>query len=205
MPIAVAGLNAAVDAVTARITHIALLDESRTELAGGSPAYARNAIAWDPSASAIGDNTADEAFNVPAGATVAFVGFENHLTTGAGSTEGWWPVGGQPLQAGTVEDGGDLITSYAHGLSAGHRVVVMDVAGAGVPTGATEGTVYWVLAAGLTTDVFAISATSGGAAINFSADGEIFFTRCIPEVFAAQGIYTFAAGNLDMAATLVQN
>ncbi len=199
MPFSTARQNAAVDAVTGGISHLALLDESLTELAGGT--YARNAVAWDAAASAIGDNTDAETFNVPAGATVAFVGFETTLAAGDGKTAGWWPVGGQPLQVGVVETDDDTITSKAHGLTNGQRVVVMDITGGGLPTGLTEGTVYYVR--DVATDTFKVETTSGGGAVAISADGEIFFTRCIPETFAAAGTYTIAAGDLDIIGNLV--
>jgi hypothetical protein len=203
MPFAVARQNAAVDAVTGGITHIALLDESLTEITGGSPAYARQAVAWDASASAIGDNTDAETFNVPAGTTVAFLGFESNVSTNDGKTQGWWPLGGQPLMAGVVEGDDDTITSKAHGLTASQRVVFMDITGGGLPTGLTEGVVYWVRSAGLATDSFTVATTDGGAAVNITTDGEVFFTRCIPETFASQGTYTIAAGDLDVIGNLV--
>lgn len=44
------------------------------ELSGGSPAYARKAIAWNTaSAGAMDDSTNGAAFDVPAGSTVAWI------------------------------------------------------------------------------------------------------------------------------------
>jgi hypothetical protein len=45
------------------------------ELTGGSPAYARVAITWGSAASGTKSNTSDIEFNVPAGSTVAEVGY----------------------------------------------------------------------------------------------------------------------------------
>lgn len=46
------------------------------ELAGGSPAYARKAIAFNaPANGVMSQTTSDPVFDVPAGATVAFVGY----------------------------------------------------------------------------------------------------------------------------------
>lgn len=54
-----------------------------TEISGGSPAYARKAIAFN----AAGDGTMDDstngaAFDIPAGATVSYVGYFTALTAG---------------------------------------------------------------------------------------------------------------------------
>ena len=44
------------------------------ELAGGSPAYARKPITWNPANNANLDNNANPVFDVGAGSTVAFFG-----------------------------------------------------------------------------------------------------------------------------------
>lgn len=47
-----------------------------SEISGGTPAYARKAVAFNAAAGAvIGQTTSDPVFDVPAGATVAFVGY----------------------------------------------------------------------------------------------------------------------------------
>ena len=64
------------------ITHIGLVDNAGTELSGGSPAYARQAITWTTASTGIIRPTADLVFNVPAGANVSgWRGF-SALTTG---------------------------------------------------------------------------------------------------------------------------
>jgi len=62
-----------------------------------------------------------------------------------------------------------VITWTAHGLTAG-TMVAFTTTGA-LPTGLTAGTTYYVIAAGLATDTFRVSATAGGAAINTSSAG----------------------------------
>lgn len=57
-------------------------------------------------------------------------------------------------------------TLTSHGLVPGDRVY-LTTAGA-LPTGLTQLTVYYVIAAGLTANTFQLSATAGGAAINTS-------------------------------------
>lgn len=59
-----------------------------------------------------------------------------------------------------------VVTLAGHGFLAG-TPIVFSTTGA-LPTGITAGTTYYVIAAGLTTDTFEISATPGGAAINTS-------------------------------------
>jgi len=59
-----------------------------------------------------------------------------------------------------------VVSWTGHGLAAGAKVR-FSTTGA-LPTGITAGTVYFVIAAGLGADVFEISATSGGSAINTS-------------------------------------
>jgi hypothetical protein len=51
-----------------------------------------------------------------------------------------------------------------HGLEAG-APVIFDATGGNMPTGLTEGTVYYVVAAGLTATTFSVAATPGGGAI----------------------------------------
>jgi hypothetical protein len=68
-------------------------------------------------------------------------------------------------------DTGDLITCPAHGFVADDRVVFEALEGVALPTGLVEGTRYFVLATGLVTDAFKVSATSGGAAIDVTASG----------------------------------
>lgn len=60
-----------------------------------------------------------------------------------------------------------VVTWAAHGLVAGD-VVVFNNTGGALPTGVTAGTSYFVIAAGLATNTFEFSTTSGGAAVNTS-------------------------------------
>lgn len=52
------------------ITHIGLVNATGTELTGGSPAYARQAVTWTTASGGVIRPTADLTFNIPAGATV---------------------------------------------------------------------------------------------------------------------------------------
>lgn len=74
-------------------------------------------------------------------------------------------------------DTADLFTSAAHGLSTDDRVVFEAIEGLSLPTGVTQGTRYFVLASGLTSDVFKVSTTSGGSALDVTVAGGGLFYR----------------------------
>ena len=57
-----------------------------------------------------------------------------------------------------------VVSQTAHGLKAGSKIS-FTTTGA-LPTGVTAGTIYYVIATGLTADAFQFSATAGGSAIN---------------------------------------
>lgn len=129
------------------------------------------------------------------------------MTGNTGNYLGYAPFGGSTVKGfGEVDSTGvtnDTITSSGHGLTTDDRVVVFNVFAESIPTGLTEGTVYFVLASGLTTDVFKVATTSGGAAVNITAQGELYFHKVVPEVFAGQGQITVAIGALVLDATAI--
>lgn len=63
----------------------------------------------------------------------------------------------------------DLFTSFAHGYANTDRVVLRAPKGGTLPTGVSADTIYFVR--DVTTDTFKLALTSGGAAINLTADG----------------------------------
>lgn len=69
MAMSTAYLNATADAGAALITHLGLVDATATELSGGT--YARLPVTWTAAVDGLVRPTADKAFNVPAGASVA--------------------------------------------------------------------------------------------------------------------------------------
>lgn len=90
----------------------------------------------------------------------------------------------------------DLIEAFAHGLSADQRVFVLAAPGAPIPTGLSENTAYYVLAAGLTADVFSLSTSSGGAAVNITAGGASLFMPYTAQTVATNATPEFANGAL---------
>ncbi len=196
MPLNDAGRNATVDGLAAVATFASLHtgDPSTTganESTGGSPAYARKGITYAAAATGTKANSAAITFDVPA-STITHVGLWSAVT--AGTFYGYFPAGGFTPMSANLDATSDAFTSYAHGLANTNQVLVYDIMGAGLPTGFTEGTVYFVVSAA--TDTFQLSATSGGAAITVTTSGEVGIQRVLPEVFAAQGQYSIAIGAL---------
>jgi len=71
-----------------------------------------------------------------------------------------------------------VITWTGHGLLAG-QPVIFSTTGA-LPTGLTAGTVYYVIAAGLTANAFSVSATVGGAGVATTLAGSGVHTATAP-------------------------
>lgn len=94
----------------------------------------------------------------------------------------------------TAED----IYSAAHGLQTDQRVFVLAAPGAVIPTGLAENTAYFVLAAGLTSDNFRLSTTSGGAAVNITARGAALFMPYKAVTVATGATPEFAANALKL-------
>lgn len=167
------------------------------EVTGGSPAYARKAITHTATAAAGAISPATglpAVFDVPAG-TVKAIAVLSTSTTG-GTIVGWSPANASARRAFNVTAAGvtaNTIDSPAHGLVAGDSVLVWATIGAGLPTGLAEDTQYFVIATGLTTDVFELSATLGGSAIDITAQGDGDIQKFVPEVFGAQGTYSVSA------------
>jgi len=72
------------------------------------------------------------------------------------------------LTSNSIATGTPTFNLSCHGFSAGDKVVF--TGGTTVPCGLTLNTIYYVIATGLTTDAFQVSATSGGASIAVSGD-----------------------------------
>lgn len=72
-----------------------------------------------------------------------------------------------PAIAITAAAATDLFAATAHGLVADDTIFLTELTGG---TGLAEDTLYYILAAGLTADAFAVSLTSGGAAVDITTD-----------------------------------
>jgi hypothetical protein len=215
MPFNDAARNVALDgldeAITAGIKYVGVhtLTDPGTgasansgEATGGSPAYARQAVTWGAAASGQKSNSGALTFDVAPG-TYAFLTFWNVVGPGTSSYLGYAPINGSTKGFFSVDTTltNDALFSVAHGLADGDRVQLFNVFAESLPTGLTEGTVYFVVSS--TTNSFKVSLTSGGAAVDITAvaGGEGFFQKVIPETFASQGQITVAIGALVLDAT----
>lgn len=206
MPFTPAGKNRMLDAMTgvasgSPVTHASLHsaipdDTGSNELTGGS--YARKAISYN---AASGGSKAKDAsnpvFDVPAATSVFFLG---HWTAITGGTFMWWgPInGGATNGVGTAAATGDVITSYAHGCANNDRVFFRPGPDGTLPAGLSATVIYFVINAN--TNSYQVSLTQGGAAVDITADGELAFTKVIPETYGSAGTLTVTADTFDLNA-----
>ena len=162
------------------------------EITGGAPAYARKAVTFAAAAGGSRAQSGSAAFDVPAATTIRFIGFWDALT--AGNFLGYHAIGNAAAREFVVDVTGDLIRTPAHGYANGDTIVFVDSA----PGGLTEGTVYFVVTS--TTDSFQVAATSGGAAIDLTAQAGAAcqVIKIVPEVFGSQGTLTLSASTLSL-------
>lgn len=184
------GLDARTNATEYLSIHSAFSDTGANELSGG--AYARTQIEWDAASGRVADNTNQEVVQIPAGSTVRWLG--RWSASSAGTFYGMVPNGSTTAK---VAVGLDTDTFYcaAHGFSNDDKVTITRLDNA-VPTGVTEGDVYYVISS--TTDTFQISTSSGGAAVNVTASHECIVSDIIEESFVAQGQIILNAGAFDL-------
>lgn len=211
MPFSLLAKNAMLDALdesVTQITHVGVhtltdpgtsTNANSGEATGGSPAYARVAVTWGAAASEQKTNTGALAIDVPAG-TYGFFTLWNASTGNTNNYRGYIPFGGASAVKGfaTVDPTltNDQLFAPGHGMSDGDRVVVYSLFSGAIPTGLTEGTVYFVVSSA--TNTFKVSATSGGAAVDITGlgGGAVFYQRVVPEVFSSQGQVTAAVSAL---------
>jgi hypothetical protein len=153
------------------------------EVVGGS--YARqNVLASFGAASAgqVQNDTLVEFTNMPA-VTVMAISFWDAVTSGNCLWTGW--LGGTPVSMFAANSTDDVFTAYAHGLIDTDRVTFEARDGGGLPTGISEGTVYFVRDAA--TNTFKVATTSGGTAIDLTASGEGAAIKVAPKTVANAG------------------
>jgi hypothetical protein len=197
MPFSTNGKNTMLNAWGAAAAYCSLHsglpdDNGSLEISGGSPAYARKAIAWAAaSGGSLDKNATDPVFDVPAGASVFFVGLWSALT--GGNFLGYAPINGGTTEGFAIATAsGDSIASYAHGLANADRVLLRAPVNEALPTGLSASTLYYVINA--TTNNFQVSLTAGGAAVDITADGELYFQKVVPETYGSQGTLAVDTG-----------
>lgn len=168
--------------------------------------YARQAITFGaPGANLGGRQTLASALTFPAkadagAATIIAVGIFDALTAG-NLLDVIMLFDGSPLAA--IVNGSDVagntIQSPAHGLTTNDQVRFEQFPGdTPVPAGLSENTTYFVIATGLTADVFEVSATQGGAAVDITAAGRALVMKVVPVTVNQNDAPTFAANKLAL-------
>lgn len=164
--------------------------------------YARQAIVRSPSGFDVsGGNVSNAALVsfVAAGAasseTLYFVGL-GFAVSGSGHLYGAGHIGSS-LGPFSGDSTSDEIRILNHGLSADDRVVFYTTPNGTLPTGITEGTVYYVIGSP-GTDTFQISLTSGGGAVNMTADGAGRAGKVTPIEIVSGSRPQFPIGELDV-------
>jgi hypothetical protein len=186
--------NGMLDAIgiTHASLHTAYSSTGANEVTGGSPAYARKSATF--AAASGGARAASNApvFDVPAAATVRFVGYWDAVS--AGNFKGMVGNGGTEKEF-AVDLTADTVKVVAHGWSADQKIVFY---GGTAPGALSEGTVYFVRAPA--TDTFQVAATAGGAAINLTSEAgaDCVVSAIVEETFAAQGTFTVSSSNLNL-------
>lgn len=191
MSLVTAAKNTMLDALT--VTALSLHSgfpglTGANEISGGAPAYARKAVTFAAASGGSRTTSATVTFDVPA-TTVRWVGLWNGATY-----MGYAPNGGTPKEF-VATPSTDIINCTAHGYADTQTIAFYNGT---VPTGLTEGTVYFVRDA--TADTFKVAATSGGVAIDITGAGS---TDCVvsaitQEVYAAQGTHDITSGAIGL-------
>jgi len=161
MSLTTTGRNAALDGIP--ITHVSLHSgfpgtTGTNELTGGG--YGRVAVTFSAASGGVRNLSAPAALTVGAGHVVRWAGLWNNS-----SFIGYSPNAGSPREF-QVDIANDIVSVPAHGYSDGDMVVFY---GGTIPTGLTEGTIYYVRDA--TTDTFKVAATAGGVALDLTGIG----------------------------------
>jgi hypothetical protein len=163
------------------------------ELTGGTPAYARKPATFNAAAGGTKALAATVTFDVPAGATVAWVG--GWSTEATPVFLSIMPAGAGPLKPFAMDDAtADTLKVAGHGYVANQTVVVWP-GNQTLPAPLAEGTIYYVV--NPTANNFQLATTSGGAAINLTAVGNGYVQSLVVESFAGQGQYQVTAYTLD--------
>lgn len=101
----------------------------------------------------------------------------------------------QTLSSISIAGGTPTFNCDCHGLTAGDKVVF--TGGTDVPCGLTLNTVYYVIATGLTTGAFQVSASSGGSSISVTGTATGTFYVAEPVNLTSYGIDADIRGLTD--------
>ena len=160
---------------------------------GTRPAWTKNtAAATSPVGGRQVTNNGAVTFPQNTGSAQDVIAFGIHTASTAGTLQAIGLLDADPPIFGTAEETAEDITAPAHGLATDQRVFVLAAPGAVIPTGLSENTAYFVLAAGLTANAFRLSTTSGGSAVNITAKGAAMFIPYTAVTIATNATPSFA-------------
>lgn len=154
------------------------------EVTGGTPAYAAKACSFATSSAGEARTlSASVVFDVPA-STIAWASVWE-----GSSLRFISPLGGSPKEF-TADLSANTVKVPAHGYVNTDKIVFYSTT---PPAPLVAGTIYYVVSA--TTDDFQVAATSGGSAINLTANAadDCLVSKISPRVYAAQDTQTITA------------
>lgn len=197
MPLTTQGGNDVLTNGLTSFTHVSALTDLGTTEASG---VTRQAVTFAAASGKQRANNAQLTIPVGTGQTVVALGVYSALS--AGNLEAWGQLGSTVRGTASVAASTDLFTSNGHGLTTDDRVFFTTVAGEAIPTGINVATLYYVLATGLTTAAFKVSTTSGGTALDVTADGETAFFKTTAQPFPTGGNLVVATSQLVVDLTM---
>lgn len=133
-------------------------------------------------------------------ATVAYTAYSWFVCdAGAGDAEivAFGPLQdtAEDAQVATAQDGAtDKFFAIAHGYSDNDPIMLEAIPGQSLPTGASEGTIYYVVNSDATS--FQIETSIGGGAVNLTADGMALVNRVDPKQVGVNDTPSFATDAL---------
>jgi hypothetical protein len=161
--------------------------------------YLRVAVARSGAGFTVATNTVTNAAAVSfaqcgaTGATLTHFGIGAE-SSGAGKMLATGTLGPTTIQGPFTGATNDNVTIPGHTLIVDDRVAFYPTFGSALPTGITEGTLYWVITSA--TDVITISTTQGGGALNITASGDGIAIKATPLVVSNLITPSFAIGDL---------
>jgi hypothetical protein len=160
--------------------------------------YARAAVARSGAGWTVSGNSVSNAAAISLGACTAGSGTATHFSigtdsSGAGKILYKGALGSSiqgPFTAATTDD----IIIPGHSLIVDDRVAFYPIAGSSLPTGITEGTLYWVKT--VSGETITISTTQGGGTLDITAIGDGVAVKAMTLAVAAAITPQFAIGAL---------
>lgn len=156
-------------------------------------AVARSGAGWTVSSNSVSNAAA---INFPqcgaTGATITHFAIGTD-SSGAGKILYKGPLG-TAVQGPFTAKADDTITIPGHSLAVDERVAFYPAFGSSLPTGLTEGTIYWVIT--VAGDDITVSTTQGGGAVNITAVGDGVAVECVTLAVSSGITPTFAIGAL---------